>query len=447
MPFTVDGAGTGHRRHALIMVLVLFPAAGQALGGGSDDSDGAPGARRQRVDGAESSAAWKSPYARWKNGPPRDPSFFPIAVWLQNPKNAARYREAGINLYVGLWKGPTEEQLRGLRAADMHVICHQNEVGLAHRDDPTIVGWMQDDEPDNAQVTAVDPETGKKTYGGPVPPQEVVEHYEDLREADPTRPVFLNLGQGVANDEWKGRGRGARPDDYLTYVKGCDIVSFDVYPVAGLRKPDGENYLWYVAKGVDRLVRWTRGKRVVWNCIECTRISSGRKKATPEQVRAEVWMSLIHGSTGITYFVHEFTPRFNEDALLDDPEMLTAVTAINREIHELAPVLNSPTVEGLVSVKATRRDAGSPEGGGPDGPPGLIDLMAKRHGGALWIFAVGMRNSGASGVFHLRGTERTAAEVIGEDRKLEIRDGRFEDEFMPYAVHIYRTRSRRDAGP
>src|SRR5689334_2780858 len=35
-----------------------------------------------------------------------DPNFFPLAVWLQNPANAARYKAAGINLYVALWRGP-----------------------------------------------------------------------------------------------------------------------------------------------------------------------------------------------------------------------------------------------------------------------------------------------------------------------------------------------------
>ena len=56
-------------------------------------------------------------YQRWNKGVSSDPSFFPIAVWLQAPKNAERFRKAGINLYVGLWRGPTEEQLRALKAA------------------------------------------------------------------------------------------------------------------------------------------------------------------------------------------------------------------------------------------------------------------------------------------------------------------------------------------
>jgi hypothetical protein len=46
------------------------------------------------------------------------------------------------------------------------VICAQNEVGLAHKNDPIIVGWMHDDEPDNAQPVT-DPATGKTTYGPP----------------------------------------------------------------------------------------------------------------------------------------------------------------------------------------------------------------------------------------------------------------------------------------
>src|SRR4051794_529651 len=89
------------------------------------------------------------PYAAWSHGPPADPAFFPIAVWLQNPAHAAKYREAGINTYVALWRGPTAEQLDALKAAGMKLVCHQNELGLQRRDDPTIIGWMHGDEPDN----------------------------------------------------------------------------------------------------------------------------------------------------------------------------------------------------------------------------------------------------------------------------------------------------------
>jgi hypothetical protein len=309
----------------------------------------------------------------------------------------------------------------------MSVICSQNKVGLAHKDDRTIVGWMHGDEPDNAQLI-IDPKTGRRGYGGPVPPPRIVDDYERLRAVDPTRPILLNLGQGVANDEWKGRGQGAKLDDYLTYVKGGDIVSFDVYPVAGLEKPDSANELWYVAKGVDRLVKWTEGRRIVWNCIECSRISNEKAKATPHQVRAEVWMALVHGAKGLIYFVHQFKPTFNEHALLDDPELLPAVTAINRQVLELAPVLNSPTVKDGASVMSSVEKV-------------PIDIMVKRHDGAIYLFAVGMRNAPTRGTFTVRGLPaRAEAEVLGEGRSLTLKDGRFEHEFRPYDVHLYEIR-------
>src|SRR5271170_2585657 len=142
-----------------------------------------------------------SPYAKWKNGPSSDLAFFPIAVWLQDPANAEKYKAAGFNTYIGLWKGPTEEQLAALKKAGMRLFCEQNDVALKHLDDPVIAGWMHGDEPDNAQELP-----GKKGYGPPVTPEKIVAEYDQMRKADPSRPVMLNLGQGVAWDGWYGRG-------------------------------------------------------------------------------------------------------------------------------------------------------------------------------------------------------------------------------------------------
>ena len=47
---------------------------------------------RPGVLGAEATV---SPYSKWTHGPSADPAFFPIAVWLQSPANASRYRQAG----------------------------------------------------------------------------------------------------------------------------------------------------------------------------------------------------------------------------------------------------------------------------------------------------------------------------------------------------------------
>lgn len=356
-----------------------------------------------------------------KSGLPTDDSFFPIAVWLQNPANAKRFQAAGINLYVGLWNGPTAEHLNQLQKAQMPVICDQNVVGLANRTNPIIAGWMHGDEPDNAQ-----PLGNGKGYGLPIPAKNIIEDYERIRAADPTRPVLLNLGQGVAWDNWIGRGvRRNHPEDYPDYAKGCDIASFDIYPAVH-DSPEVAGKLEFVARGVERLADWTRGAKPVWSCIECTHIGNPRIKATPHQVRAEVWMALIRGARGLIYFVHQFKPTFREAALLDDPEMLAAVTDINRQIRELAPVLNSPTLEKLITVES------------PDSAS-TVAVLTKARGGQVYVFAVNLHNESTTVTFALRETNLGAAtEVLGESRRIPVQGGKFEDAFGPYAVHHYR---------
>lgn len=369
-----------------------------------------------------SDAPAASPYAKWKNGPAHDEAYFPIAVWLQPPSRAAQYREAGFNMYVGLWKGPTEEQLAQLKAAGMSVICEQNPVGLKHRDDRTIVAWMHGDEPDNAQ------ELGPgKGYGPPIEPKTIIADYQRLREADPTRPILLNLGQGVAWDNYIGRGvRRNHPEDYAEYVRGSDIASFDIYPVVHDHATIAGN-LWYVPTGVERLITWAGPDRAVWNCIECTRIGNPDKKATPHQVRSEVWMSLIHGSRGLIYFVHEWQPRFDESALLHDPEMLAGVTKINRQITRLAPLLNRPTLKDTVAVASENNNAVP------------IAVMTKRSADAHYVFACAMREGKTTATFRVTGMKADAdVEVADENRRLELVGDAFRDEFQPWDVHIYR---------
>ena len=361
-----------------------------------------------------------NPYKKWKNSLPADGSFFPIAVWLQDPKNAERYKAAGINLYVALWQGPTEDQLAALKKAGMPVICDQNAVGLKHLDDKTIAGWMHGDEPDNAQELP-----DKKGYGPPVAPAKIIDDYKKIQAADPSRPVMLNLGQGVAWDGWYGRGEGHsnHPEEYAEYVKGGDIVSFDIYPVAHDHK-DVAGKLWLVAFGVERLCKWSNNARQIWNCIECTHIGTPDKKATPAQVKTEVWMALIHGSSGIIYFVHEFKPKFNEHALLDDPDMLAGATAVNKQIQSLAPVLNNPTLKDEATVTSSAAEV-------------PVDIMVKKFNGGTYVFAVAMRDGATKATIQLAAKANASATVIGEDRKIDVTAGKFEDEFKPYDVHIY----------
>ena len=383
-----------------------------AIAVGSVATDVLPNARAQGA---------KVPDAKWTHGPTSIVDGFPIAVWLQSPANATRYKAAGINLYIGLWKGPTEAQLEALKMAGMPVICAQNQVGLQHKDDPVIVGWMHGDEPDNAQ--SLGPGKG---YGPPILPATIQRDYQQLKAKDRSRPVVLNLGQGVAWDGWRGRGvRTNHPEDYPEYAKGSDIVSFDIYPACH-RSPEVAGNLWYVARGVKRLRDWTDHKKPVWCCIECTHISNPEARATPHQVRAEVWMALVHGAQGIIYFSHQFEPKFIEAGLLADRQMLAAVTRLNQQIHRLAPVLCRPTVVDVVTVESSNDEV-------------PLATLVKQKGEFLYVFAVAMRDGETRATLRLDGAAPTAeVEVLGEGRNLRAVDGVFADTFHAWDVHLYK---------
>jgi hypothetical protein len=344
-------------------------------------------------------------YGPWFGGY-TDATFFPISVWLQSPSSAAGYAAIGVNQFIGLYNGPTQADLDALSQAKMPVYCDQNSIGLANLSNKTILGWTQQDEPDNAQPD------GKGGYGPCIAPSQIQSLYQTMKTADPSRPVFLNVGQGIANDAWVGRGSCSnKPQDYPEYAKGADIVSFDIYPVnSGLD-------ITLVATGVDRLNQAVSSKKPVWNWIECTRIDQADTKPTPDQVKAEVWMSIIHGSMGIGYFVHQFTPTFDEHALLDDPTMKSAVTAIDQQIHDLAPALNTPPITNAVSVQSSSK----------------VDVLVKRSGGHLYVFAVSMTATQTTATFTLAHDTFTTATVLGETRTLST----FQDTFAPYAMHLY----------
>jgi hypothetical protein len=358
------------------------------------------------------------------SGVSTDSNFFPIAVWLQSPSNANTYKSSGINVFIGLWNGPDQSQLAALKAANMPVLCDQNAYALANLATygSTILGWTLGDEPDNAQSD------GSGGYGPCISPDTIIKQYNACKAGDAARPVFLNLGQGVSYINYIGRGSAcsARTDMYPRYLQGCDIGSFDIYPVNSSYTAVKGN-LWYVPKGVDSLRMWSNYQKPAWCWIECTRIdSSSSAKPTPSQVKSEVWMGIIHGAQGIGYFCHSWYGGFKEAAWLSDVAMKDSLTKLNQRIQSLAPVLNSPAISGKVTVVSTH--AAVP-----------VDILVKSHGGATYIFAAAMRNDTTTAQFTITGlTGGTSVEVTDENRNITLVGGSFSDKFSGYQIHLYK---------
>ena len=106
--------------------------------------------------------------------------------------------------------------------------------------------------------------------------------------------------------------------------------------------------------------------------------------------------------------------------------MLAAVTALNREISELAPMLNSPTEREAVALRSENSNV-------------PIAAVAKRYAGSIYLFAVGMREGQTAAAFTLSGSQRDGTlEVLGENRTIIVTKGKFADNFGSWDVHLYR---------
>lgn len=371
--------------------------------------------------------AQTSPYSQWTYGPSTNPNFFPIGVWLQSAVHAQEFQNIGVNMFIGFYGDLDAASMTTFGSSKMPVVPTQNSVGLTSPQRSWIWGWDQVDEPDNAQSN------GSGGYGPCITPSALVSSYNAIKANDTKSPVFLNFGQGASNTTYNGRGSCTGDTTYYTQaIAAGDIISFDIYPVA-----DYSGQLTLVPNGIDNLKKWAAqcncGSKPIWNFIETTPFNGGATP-TPAQIQSEVWMSLIHGSQGIMYFVHVLSPTFREDGIFSYPASVQAVTSIDAQITSLAPVLNSANVMGDIQVSSSASGV-------------TIDSMEKNFGGSKYLFAVAMANNTTTGTFTVPGNPTATVTVLGESRTIAMNNGSFQDSFAGYGVHLYQFNSGTSSAP
>ncbi len=397
--------------------------------------------------------AARHPWSRWEPLPQNE-DFFPIGVWAQAPGHARQYKAMGVDYYLALFGGPTAEQMAELRAAGMPTICTFNDYARENLlDDPLVWGWMHGDEPDLAHVYPRSELMGPdgmdilaehwpevhaklvaegKTYEGwgmGANPVDLQADYAEIKTADPSRPVLIQLSAAVAHDG-KSKGRGdhnERVDLYPGYIAASDIVSYDVYPVAR----GDEDKLWQVPHGLDNLRAWDDDDRPIMVILEAG--FGDEQYANHAQQRAQAWMAINHGASSLTWFCHRWRMVDGENTNVStampitEPEVGRAVKAINDEIHSLAAAINSPTLPDAATVETA-------DGEVP------VEVRAKKHDGAIYLFAVAMKPGSTQAIFTVPdAADGATVEVINEDRSLTVEDHAFTDVFAAdFDVNLYR---------
>ena len=256
-------------------------------------------------------------------------------------------------------------------------------------------------------------------------PPAVLAKYREIKAADAERPVFMTVTGNFHPHfgKWTDQQRNSL---YPAYFQAADVVGYDIYPIYGWNKPE-----WiYLVHDATELLAQLAGPRPLYAWIETSKggqwtgALENQKDVTPAHIRAEVWMAICRGATAIGYFTHVWKPSYQQFGVPE--ENRKALREINSQLTRLAPAILS----GQTAPDVTIRSSGDVK----------LDVMAKRHDGSIYLFAVNYdeRNVPAQATISVAGLAAGAEiEVLDEDRSLRAEAGRFGDNFAPLAVHLY----------
>ena len=131
----------------------------------------------------------------------------------------------------------------------------------------------------------------------------------------------------------------------------------------------------------------------------------------PDELRAEVWMTLVNGATAIGYFTHSWTPTYSQFRVAADTQ--AEMKRTDRQVTTLTPaILGLPFHVGATGVEA----------------------IGRTYHGARYVFAVNVTQAPVSATI-AAGTGTW--NVFEEGRSVAASGGSFTDSFGPLAVHIY----------
>ncbi|HUS47460.1 MAG TPA: sugar-binding protein [Phycisphaerae bacterium] len=349
--------------------------------------------------------------------PLKDTAVYPVAVWGMGYKTAPGFAELGVNVFVGDQGGAKRwcdeiakhkcvgfVRWRGKSAAQRAAIAGSGGF----------LGWMHGDEPDNPKVVdGVYRPTG-------IPPAELIAEYGDMKKSATPAPMYLNLGQGLANG-----ARQTTPDaTYREFMKCADVVCYDVYPTS--TQAHGTSRLHLVARGISRLKGFAGKDKPAWIWLECTSIGGeksgiGQRPPLPHELRAEVWMSIVHGADAIGYFPHQFNPyRGGPAAIPEDLQKEMKLT--NGLLHKLAPALRTGA-KSMLKV-----DAGD----------GWVDAAMWKHDTGTLVVAVNMRNAPAKAAITLPEPVDQFT-IVGQGRTAGAKRGKLTADLQPYEVRLFWT--------
>jgi hypothetical protein len=358
------------------------------------------------------------------------PSHFMVASWCRPSHEQAyidRYKDFGLNTLICL-ENPELTNEAALRANGLKAIVQSNERIRFDDLGTETLGWNGGDEIDMTE------EGEFKCLDGRFQ-QELASHGIGASgiNAD-NRLVHVNYGKGLTIWYREGFRTDAQNECYVNHP-WVDLVSVDTYYLTDRATGPWHRFGHSYGTDIEQLRHWDavdgqRKPTFLW--VELGPPGSGETFAPqPAEVRSAVWHSIIAGARGVGYFDHGFGTDggVNCGSTIVGgcyPQIYAMAKAVNQQIKQLAPVLNSPFVTSGTSLAGaqTRR-------------------MVKWDGQNFYVFLASYEGGDATFsmpcVGNATATRLGPSNLPGEATSIPMSNGSFSDGFADKnAVHIYR---------
>jgi hypothetical protein len=247
-------------------------------------------------------------------------------------------------------------------------------------DHPALLAWYISDEPN----------------GNNVEPETIEEIYNTVKKADPWHPVSVVFMVPFTPAK--------------KYAAGVDIVMADPYPV-----PDYP--VTMAGDATAKLVKEFTGKKPVW--IVPQAFGGGElwsREPTGNEIRSMTWQAIINGATGIQFFIRQGLNGFPKS------------TAAWNECGQMALEVNS-LVPWLISDEETVPVTSSSKN---------ILVTSRVHNGELIVMAVNKVNEPLMANLQLSRALNGKADVIFENRKVNVYGGSITDFIQPLGSQVYK---------
>ena len=267
-------------------------------------------------------------------------------------------------------------------------------------------------------------------------PQELRDYHDAVKAIDPTRLTCQADGVGAAS----------KVSSYARYVTGTDVFMPEIYPV---RQHEGDisdkTCVADVVRTMEKIKRdvadYGDGRaRGCWPILQWFKgWGNWHHFPTREQLFATSFAAIIHGGHGITWYTYggfydKKRKKYNE-GVTSAPERWKAICDLATWLKELTPALVTRTGKQpppAEIVSGAKLD--------PLGQPSVTALL-KRCGGEVFLIAVNAAPEDARARFRIEGVAGKA-EVMKESRTVKCPGGVLEDDFKPFAVHVYRIKEK-----